>query len=124
MRSTPSHATPMLPPLRLASDLIDEVELDLASVQRDLVLVERAGLAAVAFAGVAVVGIVALLIVRGARRRRTAAESAAAGARRAEEEAAASAVRRAAAASSAAAAATATSDGLSSNGSITPPAGS
>ena len=36
----------MLPPLRMASNLIDEVELDLATFPKDLVLAERAGIVA------------------------------------------------------------------------------
>lgn len=90
----------MLPPLRMASNLIDEVELDLATFQKDLVLAERAGIVALTLGGVAVVGIVTLLVARSLRRRRIASDATAA--RRAAADSAAATATAAATAAAAA----------------------
>ena len=100
MRKDRGHATPMLPPLRMASNVLDEVELDLATFQKDLVLAERAGIVALTLGGVAVVGFVALLVARSLRRRRIASDATAA--RRAAAESAAATATAAATAAAAA----------------------
>ena len=62
-------ARPTLAPLRAFSDVLDEVEGDLESIQRDLVLAERAGGALLAVAALAVAGVVAVVVVRRLRGR-------------------------------------------------------
>jgi len=55
--------------LRAVSDVLDVVEGDLESIQRDLVLAERVGKFALVAGTIVVVGGVAWLVVRRARRR-------------------------------------------------------
>ena len=68
MRSTAAPAKPTLPALRVVSDVLDEVEVDLESIQRDLVLAERAGAAVLVIGALAVAGAVAFVVVRRVRR--------------------------------------------------------
>jgi len=75
MRSTAAPAKPTLPALRVVSDVLDEVEGDLESIQRDLVLAERAGVAVLVVGAVAVVGVVSFVVLRRVRRRRGAVPS-------------------------------------------------
>ena len=72
MRSAPAPAKPTLAPLRAVSDALDEVEVGLESVQRDLVLAERTGAALLAVGTLAVAAVIALVVVRRIRRRRGA----------------------------------------------------
>jgi hypothetical protein len=51
------------------SDVLDVVEDDLESIQRDLVLAERVGKFALVAGTVVVAGVVVLLVIRRARRR-------------------------------------------------------
>jgi hypothetical protein len=51
------------------SDVLDELEVDLESIQRDLVMAERAGSLALVVGGLTLAGIVALLLVLRSRRR-------------------------------------------------------
>ncbi len=70
MPSAPAPAKPTLAPLRAVSDALDEVELDLESVQRDLVLAERAGMAVLVVTALVAAGVVAVVVLRRLRRRR------------------------------------------------------
>jgi hypothetical protein len=67
MRSTAAPVKPSLPALRVVSDVLDEVEVDLESIQRDLVLAERAGAAVLVICALAVAGAVAFVVVRRVR---------------------------------------------------------
>lgn len=70
MRTAPASTKPTLAPLRAVSDTLDVIEVDLESVQRDLVLAERVGMLALVAGALAVAGIVTLVVVRSIRRRR------------------------------------------------------
>ena len=72
MRSDPVPAKPSLAPLRAVSDVLDDVEVDVESIQRDLVLAERAGLLALVVGGLTLAGVVTLLLVRRSKRRSAA----------------------------------------------------
>jgi hypothetical protein len=73
MRVAPVPTRPTFGPLRVVSDVLDEVEGDLESIQRDLVVAERVSGLVLAVAALAVAGVVALLVLWGVGRRHPAA---------------------------------------------------
>jgi hypothetical protein len=72
MRTDAARAKPTLAPLRAASDVLDAVEGDLESIQRDLVLAERVGRVTLAVGVVVLAGVVAVAVVRRSRARHAA----------------------------------------------------
>jgi hypothetical protein len=69
MRNRTTPTTPTLAPLRVVSEALEEVEVDLETFRRDLVLAERAGLVVLAAGSLVVGGLVVLAVVRWLRRR-------------------------------------------------------